>query len=70
MGGPDQIDKRLYNLQMAKIRVLVEHTISYVKKYRAVSECYRHDRDIQPIVVDVCGFLAQRHIQLRGDIRG
>ena len=68
--GVDGTFQLMYNTEVASCRIIIEHVISYVKKYRAVKECYRHERCMQPIVVDVCGFLAQRQIQLGHDLRG
>ena len=68
--GVNAVGKKLYNTEHAKVRIIVEHTISYIKRYRAVKECYRHERFMQPIVTDVCAFLAQRQIELGINIRG
>lgn len=58
----------IFNEELSRVRVKVEHTISFIKTYRAVSEVYRHNRDFQPIVADVCGFLAARRMALLAEL--
>lgn len=60
-------DKRLarrFNSKLSKYRIIVEHTIKHVKTYQAVGSIWRHPRWFQPVVVELCTFLAQRHIVL------
>lgn len=53
-----------FNRRLGHYRVSVEHTIKHVKTYRAIGSLWRHPRWFQPIVVELCTFLAQRHIEL------
>ena len=55
---------RKFNRKHSKCRILIEHTIKHVKTYQAVGSLWRHPRWFQPIVVELCTFLAQRHIVL------
>ena len=55
---------RKFNRKLSQCRVIVEHTIKYVKTYQAVGSLWRHPRWFQPVIVELCTFLAQRHIVL------
>ena len=56
--------RQLFNLELRRVRVKVEHCIRRVKEYGAVSHLWRHERWMFPIVNELCAFLAQRHITL------
>lgn len=68
MARGDQRRARRFNRTIAKCRILVEHTIKHVKTYRSISSIWRHPRWFQPIVVELCTFLAQRHVVLFEEI--
>ena len=55
---------RKFNRKLSQCRVIVGHTIKYVKTYQAVGSLWRHPRWFQPVIVELCTFLAQRHIVL------
>ena len=55
---------RKFNRKLSQCRVIVEHTTKYVKTYQAVGSLWRHPRWFQPVIVELCTFLAQRHIVL------
>ena len=42
--------------------------VSFLKTYRAACEVYRHDRNFQPVVTEVCEFLAARRMALLADL--
>lgn len=50
---------RKFNRKLSQCRVIVEHTIKYVKKYQAIGALWRHPRWFQPVIVELCTFLAQ-----------
>jgi len=54
--------EKLYNHILNKTRILVEHVIGYLKKYRIVSELYRNrraaQRDLFLAVADLINFRA------------
>ena len=56
--------RHLFNVELRRVRVGVEHCIRRVKEYGAVRQLWRHERWIFPVVNEVCAFLAQRHINL------
>jgi hypothetical protein len=60
----DKLRARRFNRKLSKCRILIEHTIKHMKTctYQAVASIWRHPRWLQPIVVELCTFLAQRHI--------
>jgi hypothetical protein len=60
----DKLRARRFNRKLSKCRILIEHTIKHMKTYQAVASIWRHPRWFQPIVVELCTFLAQRHIVL------
>lgn len=49
-------------------RIIVEHTIKHMKTYQAVGSIWRHSRWFKPVVVELCTFLAQRHVGLFYDV--
>ena len=59
---------RRFNHKMSKCRIIVEHTIKHLKTYRGIGTIWRHPRWFQPFVVELCTFLAQRHVVLFYDI--
>lgn len=59
---------RRFNRRLSRCRILIEHTIKHVKTYQAVGSIWRHPRWFQPIVVELCTFLAQRHVVLFDDV--
>ena len=61
--GGDQ-RRHLFNLELRRVRVRIEHCIRRVKEYGAVSQIWRHERWMFPLVNELCAFLAQRHIDL------
>ena len=64
LGRLDRQRARRFNRRLSKCRVIIEHTIKYMKSYRAVGSIWRHPRWFQPVVVELCTFLAQRHVVL------
>ncbi len=56
--------RELFNLELRRARVRIEHCIRRVKEYGAVQNIWRHERWMFPVVVELCAFLAQRHISL------
>lgn len=66
--GPGRNAQLINNEELSRVRVKVEHTISFLKTYRAVSQLYQHSREFQPIIADLCGFLAERRLQLLRNI--
>lgn len=56
--------RELFNLELRRASVKVEHCIRRMKEYGAVSHLWRHERWMFPIVNELCAFLAQRHINL------
>jgi hypothetical protein len=56
--------RKLFNLQLRRVRVRIEHCIRRVKEYGAVNQLWRHERWMFPVVNELCAFLAQRHINL------
>ena len=67
--GVNPQDRRMFNSALSSKRTDIEHSISFFKTYRAVSEIYRHERWEMPVIADVCAFLAQRHIALSRQLR-
>ena len=59
---------RRFNRRLSRCRIIIEHTIKHVKTYQAVGSIWRHPRWFQPIVVELCTFLAQRHVVLFDDV--
>ena len=59
---------RRFNRRLLRCRIIIEHTIKHVKTYQAVGSIWRHPRSFQPIVVELCTFLAQRHVVLFDDV--
>lgn len=59
---------RRFNRKLSRCRMIIEHTIKHVKIYQAVGSIRRHSRWFQPIVVELCTFLAQRHVVLFDDL--
>jgi hypothetical protein len=64
----DQTRARRFNRKMSLCRIIVEHTFKHLKAYRAISSIWRHHRWFQPVVVELCTFLAQRHVVPFNDI--
>ena len=58
----------LFNLELRRKRVRIEHCIRRVKEYGAANQLWRHERWLFPVVNEPCAFLAQRHITLSGII--
>ena len=56
--------KQLFNLELRRMRVWIEHCIRRIKEYGAISHIWRHERWMFPIVNELRAFLAQRHISL------
>ena len=56
--------RKLFNLELRRMRVRIEHCIRRVKEYGAVNQLWRHERWMFPVVNELCAFLAQRHINL------
>ena len=54
----------LYNLELRRVRVKIEHCIRRIKEYGALHHIWRHERWMFPIVAELCAFLTQRHIVL------
>ena len=52
---------RKFNWKLSQCRVIVGHTIKYVKSYQAVGSLWRHPRWFQLVIVELCTFLAQTH---------
>ena len=59
---------RRFNRRLSRCRIIIEHTIKHVKTYQAVGSIWRHPRWFQPIVVELCTFLAQCHVVLFDDV--
>lgn len=59
---------RRVNRRLSRCRIVNEHTIKHVKTYQAVGSIWHHPRWFQPIVVELCTFLAQRHVVLFDDV--
>ena len=61
---------RLHRLAMKqnryhkKYRIKVEHIIKHIKDYRASRNIWRHPRWFQPVIFELCAFMAERHIRL------
>ena len=62
-GVASDTSKQLLNREFARVRTRVEHCIRREKEYGAVQQLWRHERWMFPIVVELCAFLAQRHIK-------
>lgn len=60
--------RHLFNLELRRKRVRIEHCIRRVKEYGAVNQLWRHEQWMFPVVNELCAFLAQRHITLSGVI--
>ena len=60
----DDQRRNLFNLELRRVRVRIEHCIRRVKEYGAVSQLWRHERWMFSVVNELCAFLAQRHIDL------
>ena len=56
--------RQLFNLELHRVRVRIEHCIRRMKEYGAVHHIWRHQRWMFPIVTELCACLAQRHILL------
>ena len=56
--------RELFNLELRRVRVGIEHCIRRVKEYGVVQHIWRHERWMFPIVLELCACLAQRHISL------
>ena len=59
---------RRFNRKMSKCRIIIEHTIKHLKTYQAIGTIWRHPRWFQPVVVELCTFLGQRHVVLFNDV--
>ena len=55
---------RKFNRELSECRVIVDHTIKYLKTYQAVGSLWRHPRWFQLVIVELYTFLAQRHSAL------
>lgn len=53
-----------FNRELSRKRVKVEHIFKYLKDYNCVAGIWRQERWFLPIVVELCVFLAERHITL------
>ncbi len=58
--------RKLFNLEIRRVRVRIQHCIRRVKEYGAVNQLWRHERWMFPVVNELCAFLAQRHNNLCG----
>lgn len=58
----------LFNIELRRDRVRIEHCIRRIKKYGAVNQMWRHEPWMFPIVNELCAFQRQRHINLSGVI--
>ena len=47
-----------------RYRMKVEHTIKHIKDYKASKHIWRHPRWFQPVIFELCAFMAERHIRL------
>ena len=56
--------RQLFNLHLRRHRTRIEHCVRRVKEYGAVQHLWRHERWMFPMVLELCAFLAQRHIDL------
>ena len=61
VGNPQ---RQLFNLEVSRIRVGIEHCIRRLKEYGAAQHIWRDERWMFPVVVELCACLAQRHISL------
>ena len=61
--------RQLFNLELHRVRVRIEHCIRRMKEYGAVHHIWRHQRWMFPIVTELCACLAQRHILLPNTTR-
>lgn len=68
MQPPNVEDKVLFNREVCAHRIFVEHVMSFIKTYNAVSNLYKHPRWLMPIIVETCAFLAQRHLLLVNEL--
>lgn len=68
MARHDQRRARRFNYKMSKCRIIIEHTIKHLKSYRSIGTIWRHPRWFQPLVVELCTFLFQRHVVLFNDV--
>lgn len=64
----EKILVRRFNRRLSRCRIIVEHTIKHMKTYQAVGSIWRHSRWFKPVVVELCTFLAQRHVGLFYDV--
>ena len=58
--------RHLFNLELRRKRVRIEHCIRRIKEYGAVNQLWRHERWMFPVINERCAFLAQRHVTLSG----
>ena len=59
---------RRFKRKLSRCRIIIENTIKHIKTYQTVGSIWRHPRWFQPIVVELCTFLAQRHVLLFYDL--
>lgn len=64
MNEIEQRQARRFNRKLSKCWLLVEHTNKHMKTFQAIGSIGRHPRWFQPIVVELCTFIAQRHVVL------
>lgn len=63
---PGRLQRAAYrqNRNHKRYRVKVEHVIKIIKDYRASRNIWRHPRWFQPVIFELCAFMAERHLRL------
>ena len=56
--------RELFNLELRRVRVRIEHCIRRIKEYGAVHHIWRYQRWMFSVVTELCACLVQRHILL------
>lgn len=65
-GGHVTEAERGFNARQRRIRVVVENTIGQVKKWRVIGTGkFRHHRDLEPAVFELCAKLTARLMRVR-----
>jgi hypothetical protein len=49
--------RKLFNIQLRRVRVRIEHCIRRVKEYGAVNQLWRHERWMFPAVNELCALI-------------
>lgn len=69
-GVEDEELKRLWNRQINRYRVRVEHANNWVKDLHIIKYIYRQSREWHPTIVEICVSIAFRRLELVHSLAG